>query len=85
MSIVMEIEKNSYFVNWSVVASEPNFLSLDETEQSVGKFLDCNNSKLNFNKTVLWAAEFLTLLPYCKLSSRLLDRALIAADKRGAA
>lgn len=32
-------------------------------------------------KSVLWSAELLTSLPYCRLSSRLLDRALIAAQK----
>ncbi len=55
---------------------------------------DCCPQEHNFSlkptaftsrRAVLWAAELLTLLPYCRFSSRLLDRALIAADERGVA
>ena len=83
----MEIENFGYSANLSAGAPISIIPCASEIEQGFQQFLTDDYTKLIFDKTktILWLVESLTLLPYCKFSSRLLDRALIAADERGAA
>ena len=83
----MEKQRFGYRIKGSAVAYPFIISSLNQAERVFDEFSGSDKLKVSFDKTktILWLAELLTLLPYCRCSSRLLDRALIAANERGAA
>ena len=85
--ILMEIETFGYSANLSAGAPTSSIPCASEIERVFDDFSGSDKLKVSFDKTktILWLAELLTLLPYCRCSSRLLDRALIAANEKGAA
>ena len=80
----MENNKFCYRTDRSIVASDCIISSANEPQRIFDEFSVNNKSKLTFGKTkaLLWFLELFTSLPYCKITSRSLDRALIAVDEQ---